>query len=66
MVRDLSLGEDASQVRTGESPEVLVAIRNALRWLLRASGLNQIDASLRRHAARLLEAIRLVMGFAPS
>src|SRR4051794_4025648 len=65
-VRDMSLGEDACRVRTGEAPEILAAIRNAALRLLRASGLNEITATLRRHAAKPLEAIGLVMNFAPS
>ena len=28
-VRDMSLGEDACRVRTGEAPEILAAMRNA-------------------------------------
>ena len=65
-VRDMSLGEDACRVRTGEAPEILAAIRNSVLWLLRSSGLNEIAATLRRHAAKPLEAMRLVMDVAPS
>jgi hypothetical protein len=65
-VRDMSLGEDACRVRTGEAPEILAAIRNAALRLLRARGLTEITATLRRHAAKPLEAIGLVMNFAPS
>ena len=65
-VRDMSLGEDAYRVRTGEAPEILAAIRNAMLWLLRSSGLNEIAATLRRQAAKPLEAMRLVMNYAPS
>ncbi len=62
----MSLGEDACRVRTGEAPEVLAAIRNPVLWLLRSSGLSEIAASLRRHAAKPMEAMRLVMDFTPS
>lgn len=65
-VRDMSLGEDACRVRTGEAPEILAAIRNAVLRLIRSSGLTEVAASLRRHAAKPLEAVRLVMNFAPS
>jgi hypothetical protein len=65
-VRDLSLGEDACRVRTGEAPQVLAAVRNAALWLLRASGITNIASTLRRHAARPLEALGLVMDPAPS
>jgi predicted transposase YbfD/YdcC len=64
-VRDVSLGEDACRVRTGEAPEILAAIRNAGLWLLRSSGLTEIAATLRRHAAKPLEALRLVKNFVP-
>jgi hypothetical protein len=65
-VRDVSLGEDGCRVRTGEAPEILAGIRNAGLWLLRASGLTNIAATLRRHAAKPLKALRLIMNFVPS
>lgn len=65
-VRDMSLGEDACRVRTGEAPQVLAAIRNAALRLMRSSGLTEIAANLRRHAAKPHEALRLVMSFTPS
>lgn len=65
-VRDVSLGEDACRVRTGEAPQILAAIRNSVLRLIRSSGLTAIAATLRHHAAKPLEAMRLVMDFAPS
>jgi predicted transposase YbfD/YdcC len=65
-VRDVSLGEDTCRVRTGAAPEVLAAVRNAALRLRRSSGLTEIAAALRRHAAKPLEALRLVIDFAPS
>jgi predicted transposase YbfD/YdcC len=65
-VRDMSLGEDACRVRSGEAPEILAAIRNAVLRVLRSSGVTEIAATLRRHAAKPLEAMRLVMNFAPT
>jgi predicted transposase YbfD/YdcC len=65
-VRDMSFGEDACRVRSGEAPEILAAIRNATLRLLRSSGLTELAASLRRHAAKPMEALRLVRNFAPS
>jgi predicted transposase YbfD/YdcC len=65
-VRDVSFGEDACRVRTGAAPEVLAGIRNAALWLMRAAGLSNIAAALRRHAAKPLEALGLVMNSAPS
>jgi hypothetical protein len=65
-VRDLSLGEEGGRVRTGAAPEIPEGIRNPGLWLLRASGLTTIAATLCRHAAKPLEALGLVMNFVPS
>ncbi len=65
-VRDEVLGEDRCRVRTGAAPEILAGIRNAALWLMRATGLPNIAAALRRHAAKPLEAIGLVIKPAPS
>jgi len=65
-VRDEVLGEDAGRVRTGAAPEILAGLRNAALGLMRASGLTNIAAALRRHAAKPLEAIGLVMNPTPS
>jgi predicted transposase YbfD/YdcC len=65
-VRDMSLGEDACRVRTEEAPQILAAVRNAALWLLRSSGITNIASALRRHAAKPLEALGLVMNPAPS
>ncbi len=65
-VRDLSLGEDACRVRTGEAPQILAALRNAGLRLLRSIRVTNVAATLRRHAAKPHEALRLVMSFAPS
>jgi hypothetical protein len=64
-VRDLSLGEDACRVRTGAAPQILAAMRNVGLWLMRSSGLTAIASSLRRHAAKPEEAIKLIMSHAP-
>ena len=65
-VRDMSLGEDACRVRTGAAPEILAALRNVALRLMRSSGLSEIAAGLRRHAAKPLEAMDLVMSYVPS
>jgi predicted transposase YbfD/YdcC len=61
-VRDVSLGEDACRVRTGSAPEVLSGLRNAAIRLIRAAGLTNLAAALRRFAAHPLEAVSLVLG----
>jgi predicted transposase YbfD/YdcC len=65
-VRDMSLGEDACRVRKGAAPQILAAMRNAGLRLLRACNVPNIAAALRRHAAKPLEAIDLVMNLAPT
>lgn len=51
-VRDVTLGEDASRVRSGAAPQVLAALRNVVLTLLRASGATNIAAALRDIAWR--------------
>lgn len=56
-VRDVTLGEDASRIRTGAAPQILAATRNAILSLLRLWGSPNIAAALRENAyqpARLL------------
>ncbi len=47
-VRDVSLGEDASQVRTGAAPHVLAALRNVILNLLRHANVTAIKATIRQ------------------
>ena len=61
-VRDTTFGEDACRVRTGHAPQNLAAIRNAAITLLNRINCPNIDATLRRHAARPHEAIALIRG----
>jgi predicted transposase YbfD/YdcC len=56
-VRDVTLGEDASRIRTNSAPQVLAATRNAVLALLRCWQCPNIAAALRENAyqpARLL------------
>jgi predicted transposase YbfD/YdcC len=46
-VRDVSLGEDASRVRTGAAPHVLAALRNVVLNLLRHANVTAIKATIR-------------------
>ena len=46
-VRDVTLREDSSQVKTGSRPRVLVSLRNLSTGLIRQSGHQQIAATLR-------------------
>lgn len=59
-VRDVTMDEDRSQVRTGAAPQVMAALRNLTISLLRLAGEPNIAAALRRHAAHPKEAMALV------
>lgn len=59
-VRDVTLGEDASQVRSGAAPEALAALRNALLGLLRQHDYPNIAEALRHFAWRPGAALRLL------
>jgi predicted transposase YbfD/YdcC len=48
-VRDVTLGEDASQVRKGSVPEVMAALRNTVLALFRRSGVMNIAAAIREN-----------------
>ena len=46
-VRDVTLGEDGSQIRTGSAPQVMAAVRNLVLTILRLSGAVNIAAAIR-------------------
>lgn len=62
-VRDVTLGEDACQVRAGRAPANLAACRNTALNLLRRAGVTNVAAALRRHAMDPRRALAL-MGIA--
>ena len=47
-VRDVTLREDASQIRTGSRPRVMATIRNLVIGLIRQAGYTKIAATIRR------------------
>ncbi len=59
-VRDVTLGEDACGVRSGEAPQVLAALRNAAVHLLEKVEALSKAAATRRFAINPLEAVLLV------
>lgn len=59
-VRDMSLGEDASQVRTGAAPQVLAALRNTVIGVFRQAGERNIASALRRTGWRPRAAVDLL------
>ncbi len=48
--RDVTLGEDASPVRSGRAPQALAAVRNAVLGLLHAHQVPNCAATIRTHA----------------
>jgi predicted transposase YbfD/YdcC len=50
-VRDVTWDEDRSQVRTGNGPQVMAALRNLAITILRLAGETNIAAALRHHAS---------------
>lgn len=59
-VRDVTLGEDACQVRCDRAPATLAACRNAALNLLRHAGVTNVAAALRRHAMYPAQALALL------
>jgi len=49
-IRDVSYGEDASQVRTGSGPQVMATLRNLAINLFRQSGHRNVAAACRHHS----------------
>lgn len=60
-VRDVTFGEDRSQVRSGSAPQVKAALTNLAMALLRRNGATNIAAALRTYSARFPLAIALVL-----
>lgn len=59
-LRDVIFGEDRSQIRTGNAPQILAALRNAILTLLRRSGRPAITAARRELAAHPARAVALL------
>jgi predicted transposase YbfD/YdcC len=59
-VRDVTFDEDRSQVRCGNIPQVMAALRNTAIGLLRYAGYSNIAAAGRRLAAQPLQALALI------
>lgn len=60
-VRDVSFGEDNSQVRTGQAPRVMATCRNLAIGVLRITGWDNIAAGLRHHARHPDHALKLIL-----
>jgi hypothetical protein len=59
-VRDVTFGEDRSQVRSGAAPQATAACRNLAIALLRRAGHANIAAATRTYAGRPHDAIALL------
>lgn len=59
-VRDVPFDEDRSQVRCGNIPQVMAALRNTTIGLLRGAGHTNIAAACRRLAAQPVQALALI------
>jgi len=60
-VRDVTMQEDHSQIRSGAAPQVCAALRSLGIALLRRSGASNIAATLRTFSARPRAAVALVL-----
>jgi predicted transposase YbfD/YdcC len=61
-VRDVTFDEDRSQVRCGNTPQVMAALRNTAIGLLRLAGHRNIAAACRYYAANPWHAVALLGG----
>jgi predicted transposase YbfD/YdcC len=59
-VRDVTFDEDRSQVRCGNIPQVMAALRNTVIGLMRRAGYTNIAAACRRFAAQPALALALI------
>lgn len=59
-VRDVTFGEDLSQVRTESAPQLLAALRNLVIGLLRLCGVKNISAALRHYSWKPWETLSLI------
>lgn len=64
-VLDVTLGEDACQVHTGEAPSALSILRKAIHALLRARGWSNMADALRYYGASVPRALRLIGALPP-
>lgn len=60
--RDVTLGEDASQVRSHGAPEVVAALNGGLLALLDFMGVKNVAKQMRHFCAQPQEAIQLLLG----
>ena len=59
-IRDVTFGEDASRIRTGNTPRVMATLRNAVVSLLRIHDTTNIAAALRYNARKNRRILKLL------
>ena len=59
-VRDVTFGEDLSQIHTGAAPQVMATLRNLVISLHRLAGATNIAKALRHHARDALRPLQLL------
>lgn len=59
-MRDVTLGEDLHQARTGNGPHVLAILRNVVISVLRLAGHENIARALRHYSRHTDQAIALL------
>jgi predicted transposase YbfD/YdcC len=64
-IRDVTYGEDASQIRTGNGPQVMATLRNLATGILKPSGHPSIAAASRYHA-RDATRVLATLGISPT
>ena len=60
--RDVTLGEDACQVKHGQAAQVLVTLNNVVLMLMDHLGVENVGAQMREFAARPMAALALLLG----
>ncbi len=60
--RDVTLQEDASQLRRGDGPQVLAALNNGVLMVMDHRGVTNVPAQMREFAAQPLTALALLLG----
>ena len=58
-MRDVTWGEDASQVRTGNAPRTMAGLRNLATGVLRQTGVPNIAEALRHNARSYTRPLKL-------
>jgi hypothetical protein len=64
-IRDVTYGEDASQTRTGNGPQVMATLRNLAIAILKLGGHANIAAACRHHARDATRTLA-ALGFSPA